>query len=110
MILVMNLEEKLKYTPPRDHDDSEPVGCIRGVTKIGPVIWVKATYYLDQYGIEVQVQSLLKNGPLSWIVMSRGQNRYVDEVYEETEEPPHDEETVRGTSMRRSNRNNRAHR
>ena len=41
---------------------AESVGWIRWFTKIGPVIQVRATGYLDQDGIEVQVPSMLRNG------------------------------------------------
>ena len=91
-----------EYTLPRDHDDSDPVGWIRGFTKIGLVIRVRATYYSEQYGIEIQVKSMLNYGSLFWIVMSRGPNRYVDEVYEEKEEPSHDKGMSSGTSIENS--------
>ena len=48
-------------------------------TKIGPVIQVKTTCRLDQYGIEVQVPSTSGDGSTSW-VLSRGSNRYVEEL------------------------------
>ena len=40
----------------------------------------------------------------SRIVISKGRNRYVDEVYEEKEEPSHDEEMASGTSIREMDR------
>ena len=52
-------------------------------------------------GIENEVKSMLNNGSLSWIVIYRGPNRYVDELYEE-EEPSHDEEMASGTSIEKS--------
>ena len=100
---IHNIDDGCReYTQPRAHDDSEPVGWIRGFTKIGPVIQVRATNYSDQYGIEIQVKSMLNNGSLSRIVISRGPNRYVDEVYEEIEERSHDEEMVSGASSEES--------
>ena len=59
-------------------------------------------WFSDQYGIEVQVKYMLNNGSLSRIVISRGPNRYVDEVYEEKEEPSHDEEMASGASIEKS--------
>ena len=50
-----------EYTRPRDHDDSKLVAWIRGFTKIGPVIQVRATYYSDQNGHAIQVNSMLNN-------------------------------------------------
>ena len=66
-----------KHTLSRDEDVSEPVGWIRGFTKIGPIIQIKGTYCSEQYGMEIQVDSMLNSGSLSWIVISRGPNRYV---------------------------------
>ena len=49
----MVLEEKTgscrEYTVPRDDQDSEPVGWIRGHTKIGPVLQVRVTCCLDLF-------------------------------------------------------------
>ena len=42
----------------------------------------------------MQVPSKLRNGSSSWIVTSRGPNRYVDEAWQELEELPHDVEMV----------------
>ena len=38
---------------PRDDKGSKPQGWIRGKTKIGLVLEVKVTNYLERYGIEV---------------------------------------------------------
>ena len=76
-----------EYTQPRDHENSEPVGWIRGFAKIGSVIQVRATCYLDHCGIEIQVTSTLKNGSFSGIMKIRGPNHHVDKAYEELEEP-----------------------
>ena len=94
MTLMMDLEEKLEVAKSA-HDlvmtrNSEPVGWIRGHTKIGPVCQVRVTCYFNQYGIETQVPSMLKNGTSSWIVISRGPNRYVDESWHDQEDPPQD--------------------
>ena len=51
-----------KYTVSRDISSSELVGWIRRDTKIGPVCQVRVTCYLDQYGIEIQIPSKMKNG------------------------------------------------
>ena len=47
---------------------------------IGPVIEVKTTCRLDQYGIEIQVPSASGDGSTSWVVLSRGSKRHVAEV------------------------------
>ena len=83
-----------EYTLSRDQD-SELIGWIRGHTRIGPVRQVRAICCLDQYGIEIQVPSTPRNGSYSWIVISRGPNRYVDD-------PPQHVEMVSSTSVEQS--------
>ena len=75
-----------EYTLPHDDQDSEPFGWIRGQTKIGPVLHVRVTCCRDQYGIEIQVPSMSRKRSCSWIVISRGPNRYVDESWHDKEE------------------------
>ena len=87
-----------EYTLLRDHDDCERLEWIHGFRKIVPVIQVRVTYFSGPCGIAIQGEPMLNNGPLSWIVISRP-NRYVDEVYEEKEEPSCDEEMTRVTSI-----------
>ena len=70
-----------EYTLLRDHQDSEPIGWIRGHTRIGPVRQVRVICCLEQYGIEMQVTSTSRNGSHSWIIISRRPNRYVDESW-----------------------------
>ena len=67
---------------PRDRDYCEPVEWIRGHEKIGPVIQVKVAHCSEHFGIEIQVKAMM-NGSLSWSVISRGTNKYVEVVYEE---------------------------
>ena len=50
---------------------------------------VRATCYLVRYGIDIQVPSMLKNGSFSWMLISRGPNRW-DEAWQEQEVPPQD--------------------
>ena len=53
--------------------DSEPVGWLRGHTRIGPVHQIRVICCLDQFGIGIQVvQSTSRNGSYSWIVTPRG--------------------------------------
>ena len=68
-------------------------------TKIGPVRQVRVTRCLDQYGIEMQVPSMSKNGSYSWKVISRGPNRYVDESWQVQEDPLHDVGMMSSTSV-----------
>ena len=85
----------------RDLQDSENIGCISGHTKIGPVLQVKITSCLDQYGIEIQVQSTSRDGSNSWIVTSRGPKR-VHESWHDQDDSPENGEMVSSTSVERS--------
>ena len=49
-------------------------------TYIGPVLQVHITRCLDVSGIEIQILSTTGNNPKSWVVISRGNNRHVDEL------------------------------
>ena len=75
-------------TSPRDDQDSELIGWLRGHNKIGPVLQVRVTCCLDQYGNEIQVPSMSRSGSCSWVVISRGPSRYVDESWHDQEDPP----------------------
>ena len=69
-----------EYTFPRDDPESEIKLWIEGHTRIGPVLRVKTTCYLNVHGIEIQIPSTSGTGSRSWVVISRGPNRYVDEL------------------------------
>ena len=47
-----------EYTLPRDEDTSEPKGCIRGNTKIGPVLEVTTCCLQGKYGVEIRIKSV----------------------------------------------------
>ena len=68
-------------------EDSVPIGWFRGHTKIGSVLEVKVTNH-----------SLKNDGSHSWIVISRGMNKYVEELYEENGDSIHYEEMATGMS------------
>ena len=88
-----------EYTLPRDDEDSCPTGWIPGHTQVGPLLEVKVAYHSDQYGIEVRVKSLTNDGSLSWIVISPGLNKYVDELCEEQGKSFSHEEMASGSGM-----------
>ena len=69
-------------------------GCIRGHLKNGPVLEVKVTYHLYQYGMKIKVNSVKNDGSQSWIVISRGINKYVEDLAEESGKSVHCEEMV----------------
>ena len=97
MTRKVSLGQYLSYTP-RDHDFSEPVGWISGHEKIEPVIQVKTTYYSEQFGIEIQVKSMMNDGSLSRIMISGGTNTCVEDVCEE-KRSSYDEEMASGTGI-----------
>ena len=76
---------------PRDDEQSLPEGWIREHTKIGPVREVKVTNHLEQQGIEGQGESLKTDGSLSWVVVSKGFNKYVVELHEKMKNIHYDE-------------------
>ena len=64
--------------------------------KIGPIVEVKVTIYLERYGNEVKIDSTQNDGTQSWTVIFRGMNKYVTELPEENEKPiQHEEVTTR---------------
>ena len=86
-------------TLPWDHENSEPVGWIRGHTKIGPVRQVKDTYHSEQFGIEIQAESMKSDGSLTWIFISRGMNKCVGEILQQEGEFSYQEEMANGSDI-----------
>ena len=62
----------------------------------------KPRIILNKLGIETQVKSMMNNGSLSWIMISRGTNKYFAESYEEKEVPSYDEEMASGIGIEQS--------
>ena len=85
-----------EYKSPRDDERSKPKGWIRWNTKIDPVLEVEVTNFLERYEIEVKIDSMQNDGSQSWIVISRGINRYVTDLPEENEKLIHYEELALG--------------
>ena len=78
----------VEHTLPRYDQDSEPIGWIRGHTKTDPVRQVRVSCCFDQYGTEIQAPSMSSKGSGSWIVISRGPHRHMDESWQDQEDPP----------------------
>ena len=72
--------------------------------EFGPVLEFKVAHRVYKCGIEIGVTSLKNGGSQSWIVISRGVNKHVDELPEENGTSIHFEEVTTGTG-----RNNRLH-
>ena len=67
-----------EYTLPRDDKASQPKGWIRGNTRIGPVLEVTTSFQHFKYGIEVRIESVNKDNSHSWVRISYGTIRYVN--------------------------------
>ena len=86
-----------EYTLPRDDKASQPKGWIRGNTRIGPVLEVTTSFQHFKYGIEIRIESVNKDNSHSWVRISYGTVKYVnDKIKYDTENlaDPQEEEDV----------------
>ena len=67
-----------EYTLPRDDPSSEPKGWIRGNTRIGPILGVTTSFQHFKFGVEVRIQSVNEDNSQSWVRMSYGTVRHVN--------------------------------
>ena len=68
-----------EYTLPRDDPASEPKVCIRGNMRIGPILEVTTSFQHFKYGIEIRIESVNKDNSQSWVRISYGTVRYVND-------------------------------
>ena len=68
-----------EYTLPRDDPASQPKGWIRGNTRIGPILEVTTSFQHFKFGVEVRIQSVNKDNSQSWVRISYGTVRYVND-------------------------------
>ena len=86
-----------EYTLPRDDKASQPKGWIRGNMRIGPVLEVTTSFQHFKYGIEIRIESVNKDNSHSWVRISYGTVKYVnDYIKYDTENlaDPQEEEDV----------------
>ena len=57
---------------------SEAKGWIQGNTRIGPILEVTTTFQHFKFGVEVRVQSVKEDNSQSWVRISFGTIRYVN--------------------------------
>ena len=90
-----------EYTLPRDDKASQPKGWIRGNTRIGLVLEVTTSFQHFKYGIEIRIESVNQDNSLSWVRISYGMVKYVnDSIKDDTENPADSqEEQIPQTSM-----------
>ena len=81
-----------EHTAPRNREDSRPYASIGAEQEIGPVLNVG----VDVPGIEVKVPSLSSPGYSVWILISRGHERFVNEIHR------HNSDTVNCSSSLRT--------
>ena len=67
-----------EYTLPRDDPASEAKGWIQGNTRIGPVLEVTTSFQHFKFGVEVTIQSMKEDNSQSWVRISYGTIRYVN--------------------------------
>ena len=67
-----------EYTLPRDDKASQPKGWIRGNTRIGLVLEVTTSFQHFKFGVEVRIQSVNEDNSQSWVRISYGTIRYVN--------------------------------
>ena len=70
-----------EYTVPRNGEDSRPYASIEADQEIGPVLNIGIDKVIEVPGIEVQVPSLSIPGCSVWILISRGHERFVNEIH-----------------------------
>ena len=90
-----------EYTLPRDDKSSQPKGWIRGNTRIGPILEVTTSFQHFKYGIEVRIESVNKDNSHSWVRISYGTVKYVnDYIKYDTENfaDPQEEESLQTSS------------
>ena len=68
-----------EYTLPREDAAAQPKGWIQGNTKIGPVLEVATSYLHGKYGVEIRIWSLSRDNTHSWVRISHGSNRFVQQ-------------------------------
>ena len=75
-----------EYTLPRDDKDSQPKGWIRGNMRIGPVLEVTTSFQHFKYGIEIRIKSVNQDDSHSWVRISYGTVKYVNDSIEDDTE------------------------
>ena len=67
-----------EYTLPRDDPASEAKGWIQGNTRVGPLLEVATSYQHFKFGVEVRIKSVKEDNSQSWVRISYGTIRYVN--------------------------------
>ena len=79
MLVNFCIRSLVANTPFLDADKaSEPKGWIRGNTRIGPILEVTTSFQHFKFGVEVRIQSVNEDTSHSWVRISYGTVRYVN--------------------------------
>ena len=90
-----------EYTLPRDDPASEAKGWIQGNTRIGPILEVTTSFQHFKFGVEVRIQSVKEDNSQSWVRISYGTIRYVNNYIKYNTQSlasPHEEEAEPASS------------
>ena len=90
-----------EYTLPRDDQASQPKGWIQGNMRIGLVLEVTTSFQHFKYGIEIRSKSVNQDDSHSWVRISYGTVKYVnDSIEDDTENlaDSQEEESVQTSS------------
>ena len=90
-----------EYTLPRDDPASEAKGWIQGNTRIGPILEVTTSSQHFKFGVEVRIQSVKEDNSQSWVRISYGTIRYVNNYIKYNTQSlasPHEEEAEPASS------------
>ena len=69
-----------EYTLPRDEKSSDPKGWIRVNTKIRPILEVTTSHLQGKYGVEIRIESMIKDNSHSWVRISHTLNQLVTDL------------------------------
>ena len=90
-----------EYTLPRDDPASKPKGWIKGNTRIGPILEITTSFQQFKYGVEVRIPSVEEDNSQSWVRISFGTVRYVNNYIKydtQNLESPQEEQDVPASS------------
>ena len=79
-----------EYTLPRDDKASQPKGWIQGNRRIGPIWEVTTSFQQLKYGIQIRIESVNQDDSHSWVRISYGTVKYVNDSFEDNTENPAD--------------------
>ena len=79
-----------EHTLPRDDRASQPKGWIQGNMRVGPVLEVTTSFQHFKYGIEIRIKSMNQDDSHSWVRISYGTVKNVNDSIEDNTENPAD--------------------